>query len=400
MKNQIKRSQHIISGLNGTGFNSKKVLLSTVATRPRETLLDFKRVKNCYRYPIFESWLENNALESLYVYSSDANKLLIDELKIIGLHVDLNDVLYHYAIKRDKNTLAELTKGKNGRKKTPLDLIAKITAILPNFENSLERARRRCKEKYTPIVISVRPCSMLLMLNLRNWHDTDESGNLGSSCMFSPTNSEQLSERAIKFYRRSGVQCAIAKQGSNVIARCFFDKNNNFTRIYSNSSISNNAIESAYKLAGFTKNNTSYNGFGYAKLNKCEDAIFVPYLDGNDKRIDIIDNDFTAKNGRRFIKFKFNGSEIDLKTTNGEISLTGCICSSCGYHIVDDEDANYLYNGERACNDCSSYCEECCETVLSDDMTTFFYRDTTHSINEGYCCESCADNMNQVPFRG
>jgi hypothetical protein len=362
--------------------------------------LDFKRVKNCYRYPIFESWLENNSLESLYVYSSDANKLLIDELKIIGLHVDLNGQLYHYAIKRDKNTLAELTKGKNGRKKTPLDLIAKIRTLIPNFENALDRAKKRCIEKYTPITISVRPCSMLLMQDLRKWHDTDNSGNIGSTCNYSQNVNENISERAIKFFRRSGISCAIAKQGSNVIARCFFDKSYNYTRIYSNSSISNNAIESAYKLAGFIKNNTSYNGFGYARLNSDETCIYAPYLDGNDKRIDIIDNDFTAKNGRRFVKFEFNGTDIELKTTDGKVNLNGCTCSNCGYYIVDDDDANYLYNGERACNDCSSYCEECNETVLSDDMTTFFYRDTTHSINEGYCCESCADNMNQVPFRG
>jgi hypothetical protein len=95
------------------------------------------------------------------------------------------------------------------------------------------------------------------------------------------------------------------------------------------------------------------------------------------------------------------GNYNDYFNSDFDSDFTGndCTCSRCDYHI-DREDCNYLYNGDVVCHDCSSYCDECNETVLADDMRPFFYRTHRGGITEGYCCESCADNMNQVPFRG
>jgi len=240
---------------------------------------------------------------------------------------------------------------------------------------------------------------MLLMQDLRKWHDLDNPKNIGKTCMYSPIYSEELSELAIKFNRRSGIRCAIAKQGDTVIARGFIDKDKNFTRIYYASSISKNAIEGIYKSAGFIKNNVTYNGFGYARLTRDEEYIYAPYLDGEDKRIDIIDYDITAKNGNRFVKFEFNGTEVNLRQTGGTVKLDGCTCSQCGVDLDDDAYTQYFSNGEPVCEECSAYCEECEETVLSQDMTNFFYRTRRGDLEEGYCCQSCADNMLMVPFR-
>jgi len=103
MTKKIKRYQHIINGLEGTAYNSKKALLFTLATREQESLDEFKRMKNCFRYQVFERWLSNKSFVELFGWNTNESNQLINKLKIIGLHVDLNGTLYHYSVKRDKN---------------------------------------------------------------------------------------------------------------------------------------------------------------------------------------------------------------------------------------------------------------------------------------------------------
>lgn len=356
-----------------------------------------KNAKFYHRAILTEYVLESYELEP--VYSVGTTKFNIaKDAGILFLCVDSKGVVYHWN-KGKKHGFEYVLQGKSTLKKLTSDKLKMLKSKIENIDDGIRMASRQAENKFLPFTFKIRECSMLTMQILRELHDTNKDVNLGSSCMFSQGIEKHISERAIKFYRRSGIKLLLIKQGNQVVSRCFIDKDNNYTRLYTLGRVINSKLDKALKDNGF-KSASHYNGIGYAKISHNDDSeIYAPYLDGNDKYIDILDNDVTAKNGKCFVKFEFNGTEIELKTTNGKVSLNGCTCTQCGSN-VDNDEVCYLDNGNIVCQECSAYCEACEETVLSEDITTFLYRDRSGNIEEGYCCQHCADNMRQIAFRG
>lgn len=347
---------------------------------------DIKADKKRFNAEILQHWLQFNQLQVITDYYTCDNRKLV-ELGFVGLCVDVTGQLWHFKSYRDA------THGKNKLKKLhPDDYKLLDNKTGGRLAVKIDAAWIVAKREFMPFTVEVKPCSMIQAVKLREWHL-----QFGiTSCMFGSGGSDKLAEISIRFYRHAGFKIAYVVQNGKVTGRTFVDKNNHYTRIYSLDNYDRHN-EKALTANGFKKVG-SYNGKVYARITRDDDnVIFAPYLDG-DSQCDILDNEIEAKNGKRFALLEFNGTEIKLDSTNGKKELDGCKCSECGTNINADE-ANYLSNGNVICCDCSSYCEECEETVLADNITTFFYRSRNGDIEEGYCCECCANNMRQVAFR-
>jgi hypothetical protein len=233
---------------------------------------------------------------------------------------------------------------------------------------------------------------------LSNWH-IDKGV---SSCMIRDNVTQSRLKSFYRFYRRNGYKMAIIRnhQG-DIVARAIIDKDGNYTRIYALHNAIDRKIESALTEINVLKV-AGYNGRFIAYVNT-DDTLCIPYMDGNG-HFDLVDDSYiTTKKGKTFALCEFNHyGELDADSVNFNVAMvTGSICDCCGERV--GREGAITANGQSICDSCFQdeyfYCEECDGVHHNDEQTRFIYEDRRGDLSEAWCCESCADDMQSIPFR-
>lgn len=219
-------------------------------------------------------------------------------------------------------------------------------------------------------------------------------------------------------YDESGnisVSIMVLKRNGYILARGLYrHKSNKIIKCYGDSALMQNVA----KMRGIKCDIGAAIGARLPIVTDDNGCLRIPYIDSEQHRISLKLNENNAPqylvidSKDESLTYIGEGNNQDLslnyarayhdffddepcKDFTGESVKT---CSNCECE-VDEHDYRTDAAGNILCDDCSSYCEECDETVLSDEITEFFYRARNGEIETGYCCQSCADYMQQIPFR-
>jgi hypothetical protein len=256
--------------------------------------------------------------------------------------------------------------------------------------------------RYGDYTASTHVMTLKLVKMLSNWH----IDNGISSCMLRDNVTLSRLKSFYRYFRRNEFKMVIVRnQQGDIIARCIVDKNGNYTRIYQLHNAIDRKISTALQSAGFAKSPaTQYDGKFIAYVNS-DSTLCIPYIDGK-QDFDMLDDcHITTKKGKVFAlcEFSYHGElEADSQTFN-VATATGSICDCCGERYDSEREGTTTANGLSICDSCYQddffYCEECEEVHHNDEQTRFIYEDRRGDFSEGYCCESCADDMSSIPFR-
>jgi hypothetical protein len=256
--------------------------------------------------------------------------------------------------------------------------------------------------KYGNYTATSHTMTLKLVKMLSQWH----IDNSISSCMLRDNVTLSRLKSFYRLYRRNGYKMVIIRnQQGDIVARAIVDAEGNYTRVYALHNAIDRKISAALQSAGFAKSPaTQYDGRFIAYVNT-DDTLCIPYIDGN-SHFDVSDDSYiTTKKGKVFAlcEFSYHGElQADSQTFN-VATVTGSICDCCGERYDREREGTSTANGQQICDSCYQdeffYCEACDEVHHNDEQTRFIYEDGRGNFIESWCCESCADDMQSIPFR-
>ena len=199
-------------------------------------------------------------------------------------------------------------------------------------------------------------------------------------------------------------------------------KSNKYSTAYSN--IDSNQTESILSAMGYERNCSCMVGARLPLKTDNNNAVFMPYFDGDNKAIHFIDDDVigqylqiggtrgveigTATGTNGYAKITSEGYTLGFRMPFGSDTIVDenrytCECCNGG---VDEDDCYHTESGYTYCNECyhDNYvtCEEC-ESEIDRDNS--HYMDSVYIARTGRTveltvCECCANDFWQSPTDG
>jgi hypothetical protein len=321
-------------------------------------------------------------------------KKYINSKELVCVRSPVTNLPVYYDGKSYKtwNSWGKLTYGLQTAKIIP-------TNELENHQVPLELLKIEYFSKYGDYTATSHTMTLKLIKMLSQWH----IDNAVSSCHLNINVTEARLKNYYRYFRRNGYKMIVVRNNNgDIMARTIVDGEGNYTRIYATPSSVDSKIIIALENIGVKK--SDYAGTFIACINK-DDTLSIPYIDGSD-RFNLIDGSHvTTKKGKRFALCEWNNHgafKAEKQTFNVALNQ-GIRCDCCGERYDNEREGTYTADGQSICDSCyqDDYfcCQECDETYHNDNQTRFIYENRNGNLEDGYCCENCADSMDSMPFR-